>query len=68
MEDVKFYTTHCPQCRGVKLMLDSKKIKYEEIVGEQPIVDLGYSSAPLLKVGDTIYCGADIHNWIRSQN
>ena len=60
------YTTHCPVCRGVEMMLKSKKIPYEEVEGEEPIRQLGFEAAPLLSVNGEIKVGKQIRDFINT--
>lgn len=56
----------CPICKGVKKLLESKKIEFVEHCGEEDIKELGYSQAPLLKVDgeEEIYVGKAIYQKI----
>lgn len=31
---IKFYTSHCPNCKVLKMLMDKKKIEYTEIDNE----------------------------------
>lgn len=53
--NVKIYTTStCPKCRVLKMKMDQKGIKYEEIDGasSELLVSKGIAEAPILQVDD----------------
>ena len=52
--EVTLYTTGCPQCHVLEAKLNQKKVHYTSIFGEDEIIRLGFTSAPLLKVGDEV--------------
>ena len=64
--EVKLYTTHCPMCKGVEILLKSKQIDYEEIEGEEPIREMGFRAAPILVVDGHTYVGKEINEWIKN--
>lgn len=37
---IKFYTSHCPQCKVLKMTMDRKNIEYEEIDDESVYLDI----------------------------
>lgn len=44
------YTTGCENCRILEQILNKKGLKYAIIQGEDPIMEMGMTSAPILKV------------------
>ena len=48
------YTTGCENCRILEQKLQKKGMKYTIIEGEEAIIGLGMSSAPILKVDDEL--------------
>lgn len=74
MEKVILYSTHCPHCRGLEIMLKKKEIQYEEVFIDindassvKIMLDLGFTSAPGLVVGDTKMDYNQALEWIRGQ-
>lgn len=59
MEDVILYSTHCPKCRTVELLLAKKNISYLMIDKEEAVVKAGKAhgilGAPILQVGDEFF-------------
>lgn len=64
---ITVYSTGCPNCKMLESMLDGKGIKYEVNNSEQAILDLGYSSAPLLKVGEEVFTFYQAVKWLQTQ-
>ena len=72
--DIKLYSTHCPHCRTVAMMLDKKNISYEEIYIDPSkpeavkiMVDMGLRGAPGLVVGDKVMEFTEALRWIKEQ-
>ena len=71
---IVFYSTHCPHCRAVEIMLKKKNIQYEEIYIDpnkpeevQVMLDLGLQSAPGLVVNGQVMDYNQALSWIRGQ-
>lgn len=62
--NVTLYSTHCPQCTVLENILDNKKIPVTVVYGADEISKLGYQSAPILKVNDTIMTFAEAIHWV----
>ncbi len=62
--EIKLYSTHCPVCRGVEMMLKSKKIPYTIITDEEEMRKIGLTSAPALSVDGDIKIGKQINEFI----
>lgn len=58
------YTTHCPQCRGIELLLKAKHIPYIEVTDVDEMLKLNIKSTPVLSVDNKLYLGKDIHKKI----
>lgn len=63
-EVVIFYSTHCPRCAALEMMLKKKNIKYIENNDVTKMLDLGLKSAPGLQVGDKVLDFAAAMKWI----
>ena len=46
------YTTHCPRCRVLEAALASKGAAYDTCDDAQKMIELGFTEAPVLEVGD----------------
>lgn len=66
-EEVIFYTTHCPKCRALELLLKKYNIKYVENENVEEMLSLGLESAPAIKVGDKILDFSQAAAWVRGQ-
>lgn len=64
---VNLYTTHCPLCRGVEMLLKKKKIEYNEITDVNIIKEKNITHVPVLEVDGQLLTGKEIHNWVNSQ-
>ena len=50
---VTLYTqTHCPNCKGIKRLLENKNIEIEEVQDVDLMLDLGIKSVPMMDIGD----------------
>ena len=74
MEKVVLYSTHCPQCRGLEAMLKKKQVAYEEVFIDindpksvQIMLDMGFTGAPGLLVGEQKLNYSQALNWVRGQ-
>ncbi len=53
-ETIVFFSTHCPRCKALEMMLKKKNVNYIENNNVKEMLALGLSSAPALKVGDKV--------------
>ena len=74
MDDIKLYSTHCPHCRAVELMLKKKNIKYTEVYIDpndpgavKQMTDMGLNTAPGLVVNGKVMDYTQALSWIRGQ-
>ena len=53
---IKLYSTNCPKCKVLEVMLDSRMVQYEKIEDEKEVIRVGTENnimaAPILKVND----------------
>lgn len=64
---ITLYTTHCPRCKVLKAKLDSEKIDYEVVEGEEAIREKGFVTTPLLEVDGKILTFAEAMKWINAR-
>ena len=61
---IKFYTTHCPKCKILKLKLDKLGLKYEESEDIDELIRLGFRFAPVLQVDDQYLDFSKANAWL----
>ena len=66
--NVILYTTHCPRCRVLAAKLDKANISYEINDDIEELIEAGFHSAPVLKVGETMMNFTEANKWIGEQN
>ena len=67
MEKVIFFSTHCPKCAALEMLLKRHNIEYVENNDVQEMLSLGLTSAPALKVGDQVLDFIQATKWVREQ-
>lgn len=67
---IKFYSTGCPQCNQIKMMMDSKEIEYEYITDIEIIMEVAdkynIMSAPFAEVFDEIMTTPKLTKYIQT--
>lgn len=63
-----FYSTHCPQCRGLEMLLKSKKLEYTECDDLEEMKKVGLQSAPALSVDGKIMTNVEAVKWLKGLN
>lgn len=63
--EVVFYSTHCPRCRALEMLLKKAKIEYTEKNDVNEMLSLGLSSAPGLSVDGKMMGFAESMAWIK---
>jgi len=64
--EIKLYTTHCPQCKVLETKLNKKSIEYSMCDDVNEMKQLGFKSAPVLKVGDKYYSFSEAIKWVNT--
>lgn len=64
---INLYTTHCPLCRGVEMLLKKKQIEYNEITDVDIMKEKNINHVPVLEVDGQLYTGKELHSWINNQ-
>ena len=67
MEKVILYEHGCPRCRVLKMKLDQKGIKYDDVTDVEVMKSKGFKEAPKLEVDGTIMDFKDAVEWIKEQ-
>ena len=66
MEKLTLYSTGCPQCNTLKKKLDMAGIEYDVILDQKVMVELGFKSAPMLKVEEGKYLNfSEAIKWLK---
>lgn len=66
---ILFTIPDCPKCKNLKMQLNNAKIEYElhEMSDEEVVemVEKGFRSAPILKVGASMLTLKDAIRWVK---
>lgn len=58
------YTTHCPVCEMLEKALREHKIPFVVEEDVSPLLQQGFKSVPILKVGDAYLKAKEAFQWI----
>lgn len=50
--EITFYSTHCPKCKVIESKLKQAGLEYTEVNDVNEMLQLGFRTAPILKVDD----------------
>lgn len=64
---ITLFSTECPKCRVLETKLNQANIDFIKSNNIQEIIDQGFMSAPVLKVGDTYYDFKQGVDWINNE-
>lgn len=68
---ILFYSNHCPRCKGIQAILDSKGISYEQITDIEEILQaaekFGEASMPFAVIDGIFYNTKDFQKWVIAQ-
>lgn len=67
MNQIILYSTHCPQCKALETKLQRKNISFEVNDNAEEMKQLGFKSAPMLKVDDEIFNFSQAIKWVNQQ-
>lgn len=65
---ITLYSTGCPQCNVLKRKLEAANIEYTLNTDQEEMMNLGFRSAPVLKVDDVYYIFTDALAWLKERN
>lgn len=60
------YTTGCPKCRVLRQKLENAGIEFVMNTDVEEMQALGFTTVPMLKIGDNILNFAEAVKWISS--
>lgn len=61
------YTNHCPRCLILENKLKEKHIPYITVTDESQMLELGFSTVPVLAVDKTMYNFKQAIHWVDEQ-
>ena len=68
---IKFYSSHCPMCKQIKMQLDKLGVEYEEISDENKYLSIAENtnikSMPFAEVEGKILNSQDLIKWINAK-
>lgn len=64
---VTLYTTNCPRCSVLEKKLELKNIDFEKNDNIDEMIEMGFMSAPILKVDDNFMEFTDALRWVGEQ-
>lgn len=62
--EIIFYTIHCPSCKTLQRLLDSKHIEYRTVTDQNEMLKLGMKSAPGLMVNGKLMGFNEARKWV----
>ena len=65
--NIILYTTHCPKCKILSDTLKQKRISFTENDDVQEMINLGFTSAPILNVNGDLMTFNAAMAWIRER-
>lgn len=65
MNQIIFYTTHCPKCKVLKAKLDSLNIDYITQDDINIMENMGMTTAPMLQVGNNLLTFSQAVKWLK---
>lgn len=67
MAEIILYEHGCPRCKVLKMKLDQKGIKYENVTDVEVMKSKGFQEAPKLEVDGVIMDFKTAVEWIKEQ-
>ena len=64
MDEIILYSTGCPRCKELKIMLDKNNIKHSINQDVQEMETLGFSTVPILKVNNEFLNYTQAVKWL----
>ena len=65
---VTLFSTNCPKCRVLEQKLNQKNIAFDISNNIQEVIDQGFMSAPVLKIGDDYMNFTTAIAWLKEQD
>lgn len=64
MDEIILYSTGCPRCKELKIMLDKNNIKHIINQDVQEMETLGFSTVPILKINNEFLNYTQAVKWL----
>ena len=64
MQQIIFYSNHCPQCKVLEAKLKEKNITYQEVNDVDLMLEKGFRSMPMLEVNEDVMTYAQALRWL----
>ena len=64
---IKMYSTHCPRCNTLQILLDRKGIEYEVCEDIDVMEEKGFMSVPMLETDEGVFNFSDAIKWVGAQ-
>ena len=69
--EIVLYSTHCPKCSAIEMILKSKKINFKLEDNKEEVLSVadinGIKGIPFAKIGDKVYDCKKLQEWIKEQ-
>lgn len=65
MNQIIFYTTHCPKCKVLKAKLDSLNIDYITQDDINIMENMGMTTAPMLQIENNLLTFSQAVKWLK---
>lgn len=65
-DKIVLYSTGCPRCQTLKMLLDNREIAYEENNSVEEMLKLGFNDVPVLMVGGNYLNYNQSKQWLES--
>lgn len=65
-DSITLFSTHCPKCLVLDKKLKEKGITFNVITDTDTIIETGFRTVPLLKVGDKIMEFSEAIQWVKT--
>ena len=66
-QKVTLYSNGCPKCRVLEAKLGAKNIEYDKVQDISEMQAKGFSSMPMLAVGDECLNFVKANDWVNAQ-
>ena len=63
---IKLYTTKCPKCLVLEKKLVAKNVDFIAETDVNPVIEMGYSTAPILQVDDKYMEFPEAVQWVNN--
>ncbi len=65
-QSIVLYSTGCPACKTLKMLLDNAGVSYTENNSMEDMNALGFKSVPILNIGEEYMSYEEAKKWIKT--